>query len=53
VADNHFPTGEGQEVTPGDTAPDLTFQQSDGAPVRLSAFLDREYLLLVFLRHLV
>jgi peroxiredoxin len=39
-------------VTPGDTAPDLTFRQPDGGPVRLSAFLDREFLLLVFLRHL-
>jgi peroxiredoxin len=39
-------------VTTGDTAPDLTFLQPDGAPIRLSAFLDREFLLLVFLRHL-
>jgi hypothetical protein len=39
-------------VTPGDTAPDLTFLRPDGRPVRLSAFLDREFLLLVFLRHL-
>ncbi len=40
-------------MAPGDTAPDLTFLQPDGNPVRLSAFLDRVLLLLVFLRHLV
>jgi peroxiredoxin len=40
-------------MKPGDKAPDLTFVQADGASVRLSSFLDREYLLLVFLRHLV
>jgi peroxiredoxin len=40
-------------MTPGDTAPDLTFLRPDGSPVRLSAFLDREFLLVVFLRHLV
>jgi hypothetical protein len=39
-------------VTPGDTAPDLTFLRPDGCAVRLSAFLDRDFLLLVFLRHL-
>jgi peroxiredoxin len=38
-------------VTPGDAAPDLTFLRPDGTPVRLSAFLDRDFLL-VFLRHL-
>jgi len=39
-------------VTPGDLAPDLTFRRPDGTPVRLSAFLDRDFLLLIFLRHL-
>jgi hypothetical protein len=39
-------------VTPDDIAPDLAFQQPNGPPVRLSAFLDREFLLIVFLRHL-
>jgi peroxiredoxin len=39
-------------MTAGDTAPDLTFLQPDGSAVPLSAFLDRPYLLLVFLRHL-
>ena len=39
-------------MTPGDAVPDLTFLRPDGTPVRLSAFLDREFLLLVFLRHL-
>jgi hypothetical protein len=39
-------------MTPGDTAPDLTFFRPDGSATRLSAFLDREFLLLVFLRHL-
>ena len=40
-------------MTTGDIVPDLTLLRPDGEPVRLSAFLDREYLLLVFLRHLV
>ena len=35
------------------TCPDLTFLRPDGTTVALSAFLDRDYLLLVFLRHLV
>jgi hypothetical protein len=39
-------------MTTGELAPDLTFLQPDGTPVRLSAFLNREFLLLVFLRHL-
>jgi len=39
-------------VTAGDAAPDLTFLRPDGSPVRLSSFLDRDFLLLVFLRHL-
>ena len=39
-------------MTPGDAAPDLTFLRPDGTPARLSEFLDREFLLLVFLRHL-
>jgi hypothetical protein len=34
------------------TVPDLTFLQPDGRPVALSAFLGRDFLLLVFLRHL-
>jgi hypothetical protein len=32
--------------------PDLAFLNSDGSPVSLSAFQDREFLLLLFLRHL-
>ena len=32
--------------------PDLAFLRADGSPVAVSAFLDREFLLLVFLRHL-
>jgi hypothetical protein len=32
--------------------PDLAFFRPDGTPTTLSAFLDREFLLLVFLRHL-
>ena len=32
--------------------PDLAFLRPDGTPATLSAFLDREFLLLVFLRHL-
>jgi hypothetical protein len=39
-------------MTCPDLAPDLTFLRPDGSPVRLSAFLDREFLLLIFLRHL-
>jgi hypothetical protein len=39
-------------MTPGDTAPDLTFLRPDGGAAGLSSFLDREFLLLVFLRHL-
>jgi hypothetical protein len=39
-------------MSPGDTAPDLTFLRPDGSPVPLSAYRDREFLLLVFLRHL-
>lgn len=34
------------------TVPDLAFLRPDGTPVPLSAFHDREFLLLVFLRHL-
>ena len=36
-----------------DTAPDLTFLRPDGASASLSTFLDRDYLLVVFLRHLM
>jgi hypothetical protein len=32
--------------------PDLPFVWPDGTPTTLSAYLDREFLLLVFLRHL-
>ncbi len=32
--------------------PDLTFLRPDGSRVPLAAFLDRDFLLLVFLRHL-
>jgi peroxiredoxin len=39
-------------VTAGDTAPDLALLRPDGTPVRLASFLDREFLLVVFLRHL-
>jgi hypothetical protein len=39
-------------VSPGDTVPDLTLFRADGTPAPLSALLDREFLLLVFLRHL-
>jgi hypothetical protein len=39
-------------MSPASTAPDLTFLNPDGSPVSLSSFLDREHLLLVFLRHL-
>ena len=39
-------------MKPGDAAPDLTLLRPDGTPVRLASFLDREFLLLVFLRHL-
>ncbi|MDB5308784.1 MAG: hypothetical protein JWO38_2986 [Gemmataceae bacterium] len=39
-------------MTPGATAPDLMFLRPDGTAVRLSAVLDRDFLLLVFLRHL-
>ena len=39
-------------MTAGDTAPDLSFLLPDGTAVALSSFLDREYLLLVLLRHL-
>lgn len=35
------------------SAPDLTFLNPAGSPAPLSSFLDREFLLLVFLRHLV
>ena len=34
------------------TATDLTFLHASSTPVSLSSFLDRDYLLLVFLRHL-
>lgn len=37
---------------PVSAAPDLTFLRPDSSPVSLSSFLDRDYLLLVFLRHL-
>lgn len=40
-------------MTPGDTIPDLTLLRPDGSPVPLGSFLDREFLLVVFLRHLV
>lgn len=46
------PRGRNPTVSPGDTAPDLTLLQADGTPAPLSALLDREFLLLVFLRHL-
>ena len=36
----------------GDSTPDLTFLRPDGATARLASFLDRDFLLLVFLRHL-
>lgn len=39
-------------MNPCDTAPDLAFLQPDGTPVRLSAFLTSDLLLVVFLRHL-
>lgn len=32
--------------------PDLTFLRPDGTPAALSSFLDRDFLLVVFLRHL-
>ncbi len=32
--------------------PDLTLLRPDGSAAPLSAFLDRDFLLLVFLRHL-
>lgn len=35
------------------TLPDLTLLRPDGSPTQLSAFLDRDHLLVVFLRHLV
>jgi hypothetical protein len=34
------------------TAADYTFLRPDGSPAVLTSFLDREFLLLVFLRHL-
>jgi len=40
-------------MTPGDTAPDLAFQRTDGRAVRLSEFCTSDFLLVVFLRHLV
>jgi hypothetical protein len=39
-------------VTAGELAPDLEFLRPDGSPVWLASLLDREFLLLVFLRHL-
>lgn len=39
-------------MTPGDTAPDLSFLRPDGSSVRLSEFLTFDHLLVVFLRHL-
>jgi len=33
--------------------PDLTFLRADGSTVSLSSLIDRDFLLLVFLRHLV
>jgi hypothetical protein len=39
-------------VAPGDATPDLTLLRPDGSPVRLASYLDREFLLVVFLRHL-
>ena len=39
-------------MTPGDATPDLTFLRPDGSAVWLGSFLDREFLLVVFLRHL-
>ncbi len=39
-------------MCPISAAPELTFLNPDGSPVSMSSFLDREYLLLVFLRHL-
>ncbi len=37
----------------GDTAPDLTLLRPDGSPAPLSEFRTSDFLLLVFLRHLV
>lgn len=39
-------------MTVGDTVPDLTFLRSDSRRVQLASFIDREFLLVVFLRHL-
>ena len=40
-------------MTAGDTAPDLTLFRPDGSPVTLASFLQTDFLLVVFLRHLV
>jgi hypothetical protein len=39
-------------MEPGGHVPELTFLTPGGDRVRLSSFFDREFLLLVFLRHL-
>ncbi len=39
-------------MIPGDTVPDLTLFRPDGTSVRLSSFLESDFLLLIFLRHL-
>lgn len=35
------------------TLPDFTFLRPDGSSAALSSFFDRDYLLVLFLRHLV
>jgi hypothetical protein len=40
-------------MTAGDTAPDLAFRRPDGTPAVISSLIESEYLLVVFLRHLV
>jgi peroxiredoxin len=39
-------------MKPGDVVPDLTFARPDGSRVNLHSCLHREFLLLIFLRHL-
>jgi hypothetical protein len=40
-------------MTADDTVADLMFRQPDGSPVSLSSLVESEYLLVIFLRHLV
>jgi hypothetical protein len=40
-------------MTAGDRVPDLTFTRPDGTSVPLSTFQASDYLLVIFLRHLV